>query len=111
MSITRDSRLTAHQLTVLRVESLDAQVTVLGSKSYTDRYLAIASLSGQETVIDHACVRVEVDHESERIHMLPTGCPMRAPESRRSTSAVAGNSHTISDFHGRPRCRHHYPHR
>ncbi len=97
MSITRDSRLTAHQLTVLRMESLDAQVTVLGSKSYTNRYLAIASLSGQETIIDHALlsddtvyfvraieafghVRVEIDHESERIHVLPTGRPMRAPE-------------------------------
>lgn len=97
MSTTRDSRLTAHQLTVRPVKSFDARVTVLGSKSYTNRYLAIAALSGQETVIDHALlsddtvyfaraieafghVRINVDHEIERIHVLPTGRPMRAPE-------------------------------
>lgn len=97
MGTTRDSRLTAHQVTVRPVKSFDARVTVLGSKSYTNRYLAIAALSGQETVIDHALlsddtvyfasaieafghVRIKVDHESERIHVLPTGGPMRAPE-------------------------------
>ncbi|WP_033346016.1 3-phosphoshikimate 1-carboxyvinyltransferase [Catenuloplanes japonicus] len=91
-----DPRLKAHELTVIPLESIDAEVRVLGSKSYTNRYLAIASLSGQETLIRGALlsddtlyfasaiealghVRTEIDHDNAAIRVIPTGQPMRAP--------------------------------
>ncbi|MEV6974457.1 3-phosphoshikimate 1-carboxyvinyltransferase [Kitasatospora sp. NPDC093806] len=97
MSATPDPRLKAEELTVLPFEGpLDTEVRVLGSKSYTNRYLAIASLSGEETVISGALlsddtlyfakaieafghVRTEIDHETAEIRVTPTGRPMRAP--------------------------------
>lgn len=54
MSATPDPRLKAETLTIRTLTGFDETVRVLGSKSYTNRYLAIASLSGQETVIDNA---------------------------------------------------------
>ena len=91
-----DPRLKAHELTVIPLAGIDADVSVLGSKSYTNRYLAIASLSGQETLIRGALlsddtlyfasaiealghVRTEIDHEDASIRVIPTGQPMRAP--------------------------------
>ena len=96
MSATPDPRLEADSLTVRTLTGFDETVRVLGSKSYTNRYLAIASLSGQETVIDNALlsddtlyfsraiekfghVTCDIDHDSARIRVTPTGGPMRAP--------------------------------
>lgn len=96
MSATPDPRLSAHELTVQPLETVDAEVKVLGSKSYTNRYIALASLSGKEAVIDGALlsddtlffsqaieafghVSVDIDHTAARIRLTPTGEPMRAP--------------------------------
>lgn len=96
MSENADPRLKAHQLTVLPLKTVDTEVKVLGSKSYTNRYIALASLSGRETVIEGALlsddtiyfaraveafghVRVAVDHAAATLHVTPTGEPMRAP--------------------------------
>ncbi|GAA3828485.1 3-phosphoshikimate 1-carboxyvinyltransferase [Sphaerisporangium flaviroseum] len=96
-SATIDPRRQAHELTVRPLPAVDAVVKVLGSKSYTNRYLAIASLSGRETTLENALVaddtvylsrgieafghvRVEIDESGRRIHVTPTGEPMRAPE-------------------------------
>ena len=54
MNATPDPRLKAEEVTVLPLAAFDERVSVLGSKSYTNRYLAIASLSGRETVIKGA---------------------------------------------------------
>ncbi|WP_306215272.1 3-phosphoshikimate 1-carboxyvinyltransferase [Actinoplanes sp. RD1] len=94
--MTTDPRLKAHELTVLPLPGIDADVQVLGSKSYTNRYIAIASLSGQETLIQGALlsddtlyftkaiealghVRTEIDHDNFTIRVIPTGKPMTAP--------------------------------
>jgi 3-phosphoshikimate 1-carboxyvinyltransferase len=97
MSAVPDPRLKAEELTVnILGEPLDTEVKVLGSKSYTNRYIAIAALSGQPTVIDGALlsddtvylakavamfghVRTAIDHEAARITLEPTGKPMEAP--------------------------------
>ncbi|WP_405150451.1 3-phosphoshikimate 1-carboxyvinyltransferase [Sphaerisporangium sp. NBC_01403] len=95
-SATPDPRRKAAELTVRPLPAVDADVKVLGSKSYTNRYLAIASLSGQETTLENALVsddtvyfsrgiealghvRVDIDEVGEVIHVTPTGEPMRAP--------------------------------
>lgn len=97
MSVTADPRLEAKELTVLPLAAFDERVSVLGSKSYTNRYLAIASLSGQETTIHGALlsddtlyfaraiesfghVACDIDHAAARIHVRPIGEPMRAPQ-------------------------------
>jgi 3-phosphoshikimate 1-carboxyvinyltransferase len=98
MSPASDLRLKSTDLTVIPLAaSVEAEVKVLGSKSYTNRYLAIAALADEETVIDGALLsddtvylaraidafghkRVEIDHEAARIRLIPTGQPMRAPE-------------------------------
>ena len=96
MTATPDPRLSSDQLTVRRLEGVDAEVKVLGSKSYTNRYIALACLSGKEVVVEGALlsddtlffsraveafghVRVEVDHAAASIQVMPTGEPMRAP--------------------------------
>src|SRR4051794_8526172 len=97
MSAAPDPRLKADQITVNTLDTpLDKEVKVLGSKSYTNRYIAIAALSGKPTVIDGALlsddtqyltnavtafghVRTAIDHEAARITIEPTGEPMRAP--------------------------------
>ncbi|MBA0050868.1 3-phosphoshikimate 1-carboxyvinyltransferase [Streptomyces sp. AJS327] len=96
MSAVPDPRRAADSLTVRTLAGFDETVHVLGSKSYTNRYLAIASLSGEETVIDNALlsddtlylaraiaafghVTCEIDHEAARIRVTPTGRAMRAP--------------------------------
>ncbi|MYX32698.1 MULTISPECIES: 3-phosphoshikimate 1-carboxyvinyltransferase [unclassified Streptomyces] len=97
MTTTPDPRLKAETLTVVPLAAFDETVRVLGSKSYTNRYLAIASLSGQETVIDNALlsddtvylaraieafghVTCDIDHDAARIRVTPTRQPMRAPD-------------------------------
>ncbi len=96
MTATPDPRLSAEELTIRQLESVDAEVRVLGSKSYTNRYIALAGLSGKDVVVEGALlsddtlyfaraieafghVRVEVDHASASLHITPTGEPMRAP--------------------------------
>ncbi|WP_204017892.1 3-phosphoshikimate 1-carboxyvinyltransferase [Sphaerimonospora thailandensis] len=83
-------------MTVRTLRTVDSEVKVLGSKSYTNRYLAIASLSGQDTTLENALisddtvyfargiealghVRAEIDERHETIRVTPTGEPMRAP--------------------------------
>src|SRR5882757_9653717 len=51
-----DTRLDAEELTVRTLADFSGVVKVLGSKSYSNRYLAIASLSGESTTIDGALV-------------------------------------------------------
>jgi 3-phosphoshikimate 1-carboxyvinyltransferase len=97
MTASADSRLKAAELTVAPLGTLDREVRVLGSKSYTNRYIALASLSGQETLIEGALisddtqyfckgveafghVAVNIDHDAASIQVTPTGRPMRAPE-------------------------------
>lgn len=96
MSPTQDPRLEAEELTVRPLDAVDRDVRVLGSKSYTNRYLAIAALSGRETLIEGALLsddtryfargvqafghlRVELDEERSTLRTVPTGAPMRAP--------------------------------
>lgn len=97
MSVKTDPRLKQAELTVLPLSgALDREAKVLGSKSYTNRYIAIAALSGQDTVIDNALlsddtlyftkaieafghVEVEIDQSAGRIHVTSNGRPMRAP--------------------------------
>ncbi len=91
-----DSRLTAEELAVAPLAGVDADIRVLGSKSYTNRNIAIAALSGRETTISGALisddttyfvnaiesfghVRATIDHDTNTIHVVPTGQPMRAP--------------------------------
>lgn len=92
-----DPRLEATDLTVRPLPTFDTEAKVLGSKSYSNRYLAIASLSGQDTTIEGALisddtvylaraieqfghVRVTIDSANERIRVIPTGQSMRAPD-------------------------------
>lgn len=97
MNVKADPRLKQAELTVLPLSgALDHDAKVLGSKSYTNRYIAIAALSGQDTVIDNALlsddtlyfakaieafghVDVEIDQSAGRIHVASNGRPMRAP--------------------------------
>ncbi|MFI0942723.1 3-phosphoshikimate 1-carboxyvinyltransferase [Streptomyces sp. NPDC021020] len=97
MSAAPDPRLKAEEITVNTLDTPpDTEVNVLGSKSYTNRYIAIAALSGKPTVIDGALlsddtqylanavaafghVRTTIDHDAARITVEPTGEPMRAP--------------------------------
>lgn len=84
------------RLAILPVPTIDATIHVPGSKSYTNRYLAIAALSGKESEIDNALlsddttylaqaisafghVTAEVDSSAARVTIRPTGRPMRAP--------------------------------
>lgn len=97
MTDPADPRMTASEVTVRPLATVDSDVKVLGSKSYTNRYIALASLSGQDTVIEGALlsddtlylsraieafghVRVEIDEAAARVHVSPTGDAMRAPE-------------------------------
>ncbi|WP_066369455.1 3-phosphoshikimate 1-carboxyvinyltransferase [Herbidospora mongoliensis] len=94
--MTSDPRRKAAELTMRTLPTMDADVKVLGSKSYTNRYLAIAALSGQETTLENALisddtiylsrgvekfghVRVEIDEAKANIQVTPTGAPMTAP--------------------------------
>ncbi|GAA3034297.1 3-phosphoshikimate 1-carboxyvinyltransferase [Kitasatospora albolonga] len=97
MTSTPDPRLKAEQLTVEPLAAIDHEVKVLGSKSYTNRQIAIAALSGKPAVIDGALisddtiyfanavaqfghVSTEIDHDNRRITVTPTGEKMRAPQ-------------------------------
>lgn len=91
MSALNDPRLKAEQLAVETIDSIDHEVKVLGSKSYTNRRIAIAALAaldGKTGVIDGALVSddtvyfadavasfghvgVEVDHQTRRFTLTP----------------------------------------
>ena len=98
MSLTPDPRLLLQELAVRLLDTIDTEVEVPGSKSYTNRYIAIASLSGAETVIEGALlsddtlyfaraieafghVHAEIDQATMTIRVVPTGQPMRAPQN------------------------------
>ncbi len=95
-SFEADPRMKAENVTIRPLDTFSKQVKVLGSKSYSNRYLAIAALSGQATTIEGALVcddtqylanalrqfghvSVDVDAAAERITVTPTGEPMRGP--------------------------------
>ncbi|MFJ4827106.1 3-phosphoshikimate 1-carboxyvinyltransferase [Streptomyces bacillaris] len=95
--VETDPRLKAESVTIRPLGAFRETVRVLGSKSYSNRYLALASLSGEPTVIEGALVcddtryladaltrfghvEADVDAAAERITVTPTGRPMRAPE-------------------------------
>lgn len=97
MTAFQDPRLSAEQLTVETLAAVDADVAVLGSKSYTNRAIAIASLAEEPTEIRGALisddtvyfanavaqfghVTTEIDHAANTIRVTPTGKPMKAPE-------------------------------
>ncbi|MFC6064094.1 3-phosphoshikimate 1-carboxyvinyltransferase [Streptomyces ochraceiscleroticus] len=97
MTHAKDPRLSAEQLTVETLSAVDTEVAVLGSKSYTNRAIAIASLAAEPTRVQGALlsddtvyfsrgveqfghVTVDIDHETNTINVTPTGQPMRAPE-------------------------------
>ena len=130
MSPTEDSRLSAHQVSVRTAATVDAAVPVLGSKSYTNRHLAISSFADQPTVIDRALlsddtvylargidafghVEVEIDRDAERIVVTPTGRPMRAPDDEiyvggagtpiRFLIAMAGHAEGVTVLNGNAR--------
>lgn len=95
-AIDPDPRTQAGQLAVRVLPTFDKTVKVLGSKSYSNRFIAIAALSGQETTIEGVLVSddtvylanavkqfghvdVTIDRDAERCHVVPTGWPMTAP--------------------------------
>lgn len=92
-----DPRLSQDQLTVVPSQPTKGEVRVLGSKSYTNRHIALAALSGEQTVINGALlsddtvylaraveafghVSVEIDEATAAIRVTPTGQPMTAPD-------------------------------
>jgi len=94
--LSADARLNAPQVTVRPAACIDHDVIVPGSKSYTNRYLAIGSLASRQTRIQNALisddtvffaraigsfghVSAEIDESASRITISPTGRPMRAP--------------------------------
>lgn len=94
---TRHPALDLDEITIKPLESIDATVEVLGSKSYTNRYLAIAGLSQEPTTLRNALlsqdtlllsealralghVDVTIDSEEHTIEVRPNGQTMRAPE-------------------------------
>jgi 3-phosphoshikimate 1-carboxyvinyltransferase len=91
-----DPRLDLAELEIQPQKDVDATVNVLGSKSYTNRHIAIAGLSSEPTVLTNALlsqdtkllakaveslghVRVELDETAHQITVTPNGEPMRAP--------------------------------
>ncbi|MCW7991670.1 3-phosphoshikimate 1-carboxyvinyltransferase, partial [Streptomyces platensis subsp. clarensis] len=95
-SFGTDLRMKAESVTIRPLQTFEVRVKVLGSKSYSNRYLALAALSGEATTIEGALVcddtqflagalrafghvEVEIDAAAERITVTPTGRPMTAP--------------------------------
>ncbi len=94
---TRNPVMDLPEVSIAPLRELDATVTVVGSKSYTNRFLAIAGLAPEPTVLRHALhsqdtlllakalrafghVDVEADADSETFSVVPNGRPMRAPD-------------------------------
>ncbi|MEU5364008.1 3-phosphoshikimate 1-carboxyvinyltransferase [Streptomyces sp. NPDC005925] len=91
-----DPRMKAESVAIRPLPTFDKRVKVLGSKSYSNRYLALAALSGEATTIEGALVcddtqflaaalrafghvEVDIDAAAERITVTPTGRDMVAP--------------------------------
>lgn len=129
-SVETDPRLKAESVTIRPLGAFRKTVQVLGSKSYSNRYLALAALSGEPTVIEGALVcddtryladaltrfghvEVEVDAAAERITVTPTGRAMCAPEEDvyvgaagtpiRILIAMAGHAEGVTVLTGTPR--------
>lgn len=92
----RPSALDSDELAIEPLKELDATVEVLGSKSYTNRFLAIAGLCEEPTILHNALlsqdtlllaealralghVDVDVDTAANTIAVTPNGRPMTAP--------------------------------
>lgn len=93
---TADPRLRALELEIEPLERVDATIRLPGSKSYTNRAIAIASLADGPSVLESALlsedtvylaraagslghVEIDLDHEQDTITVTPTGEPMTAP--------------------------------
>jgi len=91
-----DPRLKLDRLEIQPLAAIDATVEVLGSKSYTNRHIAMAALSPHPTSLRRALladdtrllaaavatfghVDVTIDEATNEIGLVPTGRPMRAP--------------------------------
>ncbi|HET7013893.1 MAG TPA: 3-phosphoshikimate 1-carboxyvinyltransferase [Streptosporangiaceae bacterium] len=94
--VTPDPRLLLDAVEVEPLAGVDAAVRVLGSKSYTNRHIAMAALSPHATTLHNALladdtrllaaavalfghVDVAIDEAASTISLVPTGQPMRAP--------------------------------
>jgi 3-phosphoshikimate 1-carboxyvinyltransferase len=92
---TADPRLQRSELVIDPLTTVDATVRLPGSKSYTNRAIAIAGLAVGASTIDNALlsqdtlylaaavealghVRMEYDQNNSRIAVAPAGQPMRA---------------------------------
>ncbi len=94
--IAVDPRLSLDALEVQAIKDIDAVVEVPGSKSYTNRHIVIAALAPEASTLHNALlsedtlliadavqslghVIVDLDRAANRIRVIPTGRPMRAP--------------------------------
>ncbi len=91
-----DPRLQAAAIEIEPLERVDGTVRLLGSKSYTNRAIALAGLADGPSTLDGALlsqdtvylaraveslghVRIDLDHGRHVIVVTPTGRPMTAP--------------------------------
>ncbi|WP_460958957.1 3-phosphoshikimate 1-carboxyvinyltransferase [Parasphingorhabdus pacifica] len=85
------------EVAIAPVDTVDATIEVLGSKSYTNRYLAIAGLCSEPTTLHNALlsqdtvllanalrafghVDVVIDEAANTVVITPSGREMRAPD-------------------------------
>lgn len=85
------------EVAISPIDTIDATISVLGSKSYTNRFLAIAGLCEEPTTLHNALlsqdtillaealrafghVNVLIDDEDNTVTITPNGRGMRAPE-------------------------------
>ncbi len=107
VTMSPDPRLKLDALEISPLAGVDACVLVLGSKSYTNRHIAIAALASQPTVLRNALlsqdtrllaaavtgfghVDVGIDEAANSMLIRPNGRPMRAP----ADPVVMGNAGT-----------------
>lgn len=129
-SFETDARMKAESVTIRPLRTVDTSVKVLGSKSYSNRYLALAALSGEATTLEGALVcddtrylaqalrafghvDVDIDAAAERITVTPTGRGMTAPAEEvyvgaagtpiRFLIAMAGHAEGTTVLTGTPR--------
>lgn len=96
VDVTPDPRLRLDALEIEPLPGVDATTQVLGSKSYTNRHIAIAALCPHPTKLRNALlaedtrllaaavaafghVDVTIDEAENTISLVPNGLPMRAP--------------------------------
>lgn len=109
--LANDPRLQATALPVAPLSRVHAEVSVPGSKSYTNRAVVIAALAEGETVLEHPLlsedtlhgvraverfgrVRAAVDAETGRVTLTPTEGRMVAP----ADPVECGNAGTVIRF-------------